>query len=110
ELLRQYGAEPVVYGRGLADRVRDLSPSGIDVALDFVGTDEAIDVSLQLVHDRERIATVVAMQRGPETGIKVLGSVPGADPGIDVREKAWGELVELAANGSLETLIAEKFP
>lgn len=31
------GAEPVTYGDGMADRVRALSPEGVDVALDVAG-------------------------------------------------------------------------
>ena len=31
------GAEPVVYGEGMADRVRALAPGGIDTALDVAG-------------------------------------------------------------------------
>lgn len=35
--LRELGAEPVVYGEGLADRVRELAPQGVDVVVDYVG-------------------------------------------------------------------------
>ncbi|GAA4682969.1 NADP-dependent oxidoreductase [Frondihabitans cladoniiphilus] len=31
------GAEPVVYGDGMVDRVRKIAPDGVDVALDVVG-------------------------------------------------------------------------
>ena len=48
ELLRELGAVPVAYGDGLADRVRAAAPGGIDAALDLIGTDEAVDVSLAL--------------------------------------------------------------
>ena len=46
---------PVAYGDGLLDRVRELAPDGVDAAVDAVGTDEALDVSLALVADREQI-------------------------------------------------------
>src|SRR5437588_798722 len=39
DLLRQFGAEPVAYGDGLADRVRALAPGGITAAGDLVGTE-----------------------------------------------------------------------
>ena len=42
---------PVTYGPGLADRVRALAPEGVDAAIDTIGTDEAVDVSLELVAD-----------------------------------------------------------
>lgn len=37
DYLRGIGAEPVVYGDGLADRVRALAPNGVDRALDAAG-------------------------------------------------------------------------
>ena len=37
EVLRGFGAEPVEYGEGLADRVRAMAPDGVDVVVDFVG-------------------------------------------------------------------------
>ncbi|MET7378550.1 NADP-dependent oxidoreductase [Streptomyces sp. NPDC005526] len=55
--LRELGAEPVTYGDGLADRVRQLAPEGVDTALDFVG-DGAVDVSQQLLRNRERVASI----------------------------------------------------
>jgi len=35
--LRSIGAEPVAYGEGLAERVRDLAPGGVDAVLDLAG-------------------------------------------------------------------------
>ena len=81
DLLRELGVEPVAYGDGLLDRVRSLAPDGVDVALDLVGTDEAMDVSLALVADRDRIATIANFERGPREGVQLLGDGPGADPG-----------------------------
>ena len=49
ELLREFGAEPVLYGAGLAERVRALAPGGVDAAIDCFGGDEALDTSLALV-------------------------------------------------------------
>jgi NADPH2:quinone reductase len=74
-------------GGGLAARVREAAPLGVDAALDLIGTDEAIDTSLELVADRGRIATTAAFKRGFERGIKVLGGAPGADPGTEIRRR-----------------------
>ena len=74
---------PVLYGEGLRDRTRALAPQGIDAAIDTVGTDEAIDVTVALVADRNRIATIAAFGRGFALGLKVLGGAPGADPGTE---------------------------
>jgi len=81
DFLRELGAVPVTYGPGLAGRVRTAAPGGVDAALDMVGTDEAVDVSLELVADRARIVSVAAWARGQADGIKTIGSGPGADPG-----------------------------
>ncbi|RLZ03033.1 alcohol dehydrogenase [Kocuria tytonicola] len=37
DYVRELGAEPVEYGEGLAERVRELAPNGVDVVADFVG-------------------------------------------------------------------------
>ncbi|HUC27853.1 MAG TPA: NADP-dependent oxidoreductase [Streptosporangiaceae bacterium] len=110
DLLREFGAIPVAYGDGLADRVRAAAPQGVTAALDLVGTDEAGDVSLALVADRTRIATIAAARRGLELGIKVLGGAPGADPGTAIREAARLELARLAGQGRLRVLVEQSFP
>ncbi len=62
--LRELGAEPLEYGAGLADRVREAAtdgpdgPNGVDAALDLVGGD-SIEVSAQVVGDRARSVSVV---------------------------------------------------
>lgn len=110
QLLRDHGVTPVVYGPGLADRVREVFPEGVDVALDTVGTDEAIDVSVELVADRDRIATIAGFAHGAEVGIRMLGGGPGADPGREIRSAARSELVRLADHGELDIIVARTFP
>ncbi|NNH74908.1 NADP-dependent oxidoreductase [Nocardia uniformis] len=110
ERLRGYGVEPVEYGPGLIDRVRALAPNGIDAAIDTVGTDEAVDVSLELVADRGRIATIAAFGRVAETEIKGLGAGPGADPGTEIRGNAWRELLDLLSGNKLDLVIAATYP
>ncbi len=110
-LLAELGAEPVRYGPGLADRVHELLGGGRpDAAIDLVGTDEAIDVSLALVADRQRIATIAASLRGREAGIKVLGGGPGADPGTEVRDGARARLAQLAGSGRLLVRVERSYP
>lgn len=110
ERLRGYGVEPVEYGAGLADRVKALAPNGIDAAIDTVGTDEAVDVSLELVADRDRIATIAAFARAGADGFKALGGGPGADAGTEIRANAWRELLESLSAGKLDLVIAKTFP
>jgi NADPH2:quinone reductase len=108
--LAQLGAEPVAYGDGLLERIVDLAPEGVDAAIDTVGTDEAIDVSVALAADRGRIATIAGFQRGFELGLKVLGGAPGADPGTEVRAAARMELVKRVDAGTLSVLVAASYP
>jgi NADPH:quinone reductase-like Zn-dependent oxidoreductase len=103
--LREYGAEPVAYGDGLADRVRAIGP--VDAALDLVGTDEALDTSVELVADRGRIATIAGFARAGELGIAVL---TGADGGQAIRDASRIELIKLAAEGKLEVTVDRVFP
>lgn len=108
--LRELGAEPVSYGDALLERLRALAPDGVDVAIDAVGSDEALDASLALVSDRGRIVTIAAFQRGSELGIKVIGGGPGADPGTELRSAARFELVRLAEAGKISVRVAGTYP
>ncbi|GJF05295.1 putative oxidoreductase [Pseudonocardia sp. D17] len=109
ETLRGYGAVPVTYGAGLADRIRRAAPSGVDAAVDTVGTDEAVDTSLELVADRRRIVSIAAFGRASE-GIALIGGGPGADPGTEIRSNAWRTLLPALADGTLRVVVARTFP
>lgn len=95
--LRSLGAEPVAYGDGLTERVRDLAPEGVTVALDCAGTDEAIQTSLALVEDRERIATIV---RGPDAADFGIRAFSGGSPvPLTEEEQGWRqEAIPLTIN------------
>ncbi|MET9023434.1 NADP-dependent oxidoreductase [Actinopolymorpha sp. NPDC004070] len=54
--LRELGAEPVAYGEGLADRVRELAPDGVDAVADFVGGQ--LEVTLAVLKPGGRHASV----------------------------------------------------
>jgi NADPH:quinone reductase-like Zn-dependent oxidoreductase len=95
----------VSYGSGLAEGIRSLAPKGVDVAIDTVGTDEAIGTSLAVVADRERIATIAAWQRGTELGIQVV-----TDPGPEGRAAAGLELLRLVGEGKVRVLVAATYP
>jgi NADPH:quinone reductase len=110
ELVREFGAEPVTYGAGLEERVRALAPAGVDAAVDCVGGDEALDVSLALVADRGRIVTLIASRRAFGSGIKVIGGAPGADPGTEIRSAARLELAGLAEAGQQRVVVAATYP
>ena len=108
--LRELGAEPLTYGDGLLERIRALAPDGVDAAIDTVGTDEALDTSVALVADRDRIVTIAGFQRGFELGVKVIGRVPGADPGTEIRAAARLDLSRQAEAGTLQVRVAATHP
>jgi NADPH2:quinone reductase len=89
--------------------VRALAPDGVDAALDLIGTDEAMDVSLALVA-RDRIASIANFDRGPREGIRLLGSGPGADAGDELRDAARPLLARLAGEGTLRVFVAATYP
>ncbi|MGW0733986.1 NADP-dependent oxidoreductase [Streptomyces sp. NPDC002851] len=104
--LRELGAEPMVYGEGLIERVRELAPDGIDAALDFVGGG-AVDVSLPL------------LKEGPEEGrpARVASITDGeaVEKGgylVWVRPDAAGlvELGRLADAGKLRVNVDKALP
>ncbi|MFJ4655738.1 NADP-dependent oxidoreductase [Nocardia sp. NPDC088792] len=108
ELLRELGAIPVTYGAGLLDRVRAASPGPVTAAIDCAGGDEALDTSLELVADRQRIASIVAGDRHVVAGIKALGYGPGQDAGTELRESARADLASRAVE--LRILIDTVYP
>ncbi|TYK52852.1 NADP-dependent oxidoreductase [Actinomadura decatromicini] len=69
DYLRSIGAIPVAYGDGLEERVRAAAPGGVDAALDGAGG-HALDVSLNLVKDRDRIITLVDHARAASLGVR----------------------------------------
>ncbi|MDF3292518.1 NADP-dependent oxidoreductase [Streptomyces silvisoli] len=103
DFLRSLGAEPVVYGDGLADRVRALAPDGVDAALDYVGGD-AVAVSKQVVVDGDgsRIASIVDAEGVARAGGHLVWVRP------DSADLA--ALGELADQGTLTVHIDRQLP
>ncbi|MGO2520081.1 MAG: quinone oxidoreductase family protein [Microbacterium sp.] len=113
EQLRELGAIPVAYGDGLADRVRAAVDGDITVALDCIGTDEAINTSLELIEDRERIATIV---RGPDAASFGIRAFSGGSPKpLTDQELAWraeavGVAIKLLAAGEFQVELGIELP
>jgi NADPH:quinone reductase and related Zn-dependent oxidoreductases len=112
DALRELGVEPVVYGDGLLERVRALAPEGVDAAIDTVGTDEAVAVSLALLAHPERLVTIANAQFDAVTaaGGKAIGGGAGADPGSELRDAARLELAQLFAAGAIGVDVARAYP
>lgn len=98
--LRELGAEPVTYGDGLADRVRELAPDGVDAALDFVG-DGAVDVSQQLLKKRGRVTSIADGEAAAKGGHYVWVRPDTAD---------LAALADLADAGKLTVPVEHALP
>ncbi|GAB3535140.1 hypothetical protein GCM10027403_12320 [Arthrobacter tecti] len=96
EGLRARGITAAAYGDGLLERVRNASPDGVDAVVDAAGTDEAIDVSLELVRERRLIVSGAAFGRAAD-GIILIGGGPVADPGTRIRDADPGTRIRDAA-------------
>jgi NADPH:quinone reductase len=106
DVVERFGGVPVEYGPGLEDRVRTASGAPVDVALDTVGSDEAIEVSLDLVADRTRILTIAAATRAKSDGLRWIG---GSNPSSG-RFRASQRARLLAADGHLAVPIGATYP
>jgi NADPH:quinone reductase-like Zn-dependent oxidoreductase len=108
DALRGFGATPVAYGAGLEERVREAAPDGIDAAVDTVGVDEAIDVSLTLIADRQRIVSTAGFARAKQDGFQIVGAAnPRSAP---FRARARPKILSLATAGKLTVPIGQTFP
>ncbi|WP_194421910.1 quinone oxidoreductase family protein [Microbacterium abyssi] len=113
EQLRELGAIPVAYGEGLTDRLREAVDGDITVALDCAGTDEAIEASLELVADRNRIATIV---RGPDAADFGIRAFSGGSPEpLTAEELAWREegvrvAIDRIATGDFQVELGAELP
>ena len=107
DFVKFYGGTPVEYGPGLLDRVRAATSEGVAAAVDTVGSDEAGDVSLALVTDRDRVVTIADAPRAKADGYVFVGSSnPASGP---YRARARGRILNLAQDGDLVVPLAETF-
>ncbi len=105
--VRRFGGEPVTYGEGLEDRLRDLAQEGFAAAYDCVGTDEAVDVSLALV-DKTRLVTIAAAGRAGAESFEVVGAARPDSAAF--RDSNRAALVAMAARGDLVVPVSRTFP
>ncbi|MFI8459288.1 NADP-dependent oxidoreductase [Kitasatospora sp. NPDC085464] len=99
--LRELGAIPVAYGEGLVERVRAVAPQGVTAAFDAAGRG-ALEASVELVADRDRIGTVVDFEGAGRLGVRPLRTRRTA--------ARLAELVRLWEAGGLRLEIAEALP
>ncbi|MFJ4330815.1 MULTISPECIES: NADP-dependent oxidoreductase [unclassified Streptomyces] len=100
DFLRQFGADPVAYGPGLADRVRAMAPEGVSAAADLFGT-EAAEAALALGVPADRISTIAAPT--PPAGVHATG-------GANALPEDLQRITDALVAGKLTVPIAATFP
>ncbi|HWN28737.1 MAG TPA: NADP-dependent oxidoreductase [Actinomycetospora sp.] len=102
--VRALGATPVVYGEGLADRVRAVAPQGVDRAFDTAGKGSLRDL-VELTGSPEKALTIADYAGAQELGVTFSS---GGDP--DAEARALAEAVALVADGRLRAPAVVTYP
>ncbi|HET6939863.1 MAG TPA: NADP-dependent oxidoreductase [Nocardioides sp.] len=110
DVLREMGVEPFDFREDVEAWVREQAPDGVDAVLDAVGAPPVLDLSLAVVKDRSRVATLIPSPAAAERSITQLGFGKGADPGTELRAAARFDLVTGVEEGWLRVVVAETFP
>ena len=103
--LRSVGVTPVAHGDGLADRLREAAPDGLDAFVDCFG-DGYCRLAIDLGVDPQRVNTIIDFGAAQELGVK-------ADGGMAVEGSTAQVLADLAAavdRGEVEVPIAATYP
>jgi len=111
--VRELGAIPLSYAAGLEERVRAAAPQGVSAAIDIAGTEEALDTSLSLVADRDRIVTLVRGKDADALGIRAFmgGSPRPLTPWeLALRAEAMPVTLHLIAAGAFTVELAPSLP
>ncbi|QAY71525.1 NADP-dependent oxidoreductase [Xylanimonas protaetiae] len=98
--LRSLGVEPVLYGDGLVDAVRELAPDGVDVVLDYFGNG-AVAQSVPLLKDGGVMTSILDASARDEHGGQYVWVRPSTE---DLT--ALGELIDA---GTVKVEVAQVF-
>jgi len=101
--LRAHGATPITYGDGLAARLREAAPNGIDAFIDLFGPDY-VQLAVDLGVAPERIDTIISFQKAGEVGAKTEGSAEASTPEV------LTEIADLVVSGAVDFDIAATYP
>ena len=104
--LRSLGAEPTTYGEGVAERLRELAPDGIDAAVDATGGG-ALPALVELAGGPEHVVTIADYAGAQATGVRFSA---GADPGAVRAVHALSDIGELIEAGRFTLTVAQTFP
>ena len=97
--LRAHDVIPIAYGDGLADRLREAAPDGIDAFIDLFGPDY-VQLAVDLGVAPERIDTIISFQKAGEVGAKTEGSMDASTPEV------LAEMADLIVSGAIDFEIA----
>ncbi|MFJ4224543.1 NADP-dependent oxidoreductase [Microbacterium sp. NPDC089695] len=100
--VRAQGAEPVLRGEGLAERLGSAAPEGIDAFIDTFG-DEYVRLAAALGVSPERIETIFGFAAAREVGAKTEGIAQAENADV------VAEVARLVAEGTVELPIAATF-
>jgi NADPH:quinone reductase len=103
EWLRAHGVEPVEYGDGLAQRLQQAAPDGIDAFIDLFGPDY-VQLAVDLGVPPERVNTIISFEKAAQVGAKTEGSAEASTPAV------LQELADLIVAGDLDFDVAATYP
>jgi len=104
--LRAHGVIPIAYGsdfQGLAARLREAAPNGIDAFIDLFGPDY-VQLAMDLGVAPQRVDTIISLQKAGEVGAKTEGSAEASTPEV------LSEIANLVATGAIDFDIAATYP
>jgi len=101
ELTESLGGTLVTYGDGVANRVREIMPGGVDAVLDVVGGD-ALRAVAELVSNRSRLLTTA----DPDT----VAELGGGGVERDGSGAVLAKIVQLVADGKLDPHVSDVVP
>jgi NADPH:quinone reductase-like Zn-dependent oxidoreductase len=104
DYLRSLGAEPITYGEGLEQRLRELAPDGLGAALDAAGGG-ALPALVELTGSPDRVVTIADFLGARETGATFSGGM-----GTGRAVHALSEIGELIEAGKFSLPVQQTFP
>jgi NADPH:quinone reductase-like Zn-dependent oxidoreductase len=103
DYLRQIGVKPVVYGDGLADRIRALAPRGVDAYIDNFGKND------RSVAEELGVSSRRFWSSDQRKEVEMKAQRPTVDEGVQ-HTRTLAQLAGMAADRSIDILISGFYP
>jgi NADPH:quinone reductase-like Zn-dependent oxidoreductase len=101
--LRTHHVTPIEYGDGLATRLAEAAPGGIDAFIDLFGPDY-VQLAVDLGVAPQRIETIIALDKAAKVGAKTDGSADASTP------RVLTEMAGLIVAGAIDFDVAATYP